>query len=506
MPNFHSKKHLRYSNLNVLHTYCSVPFRDVPKPSPYPFQATSSSICDFDLDILSYKTYLGKSSSRTPSKSNVDLFAYPQIRSFSFSSDPYRLYNSQSALPQAACRFCCSSCINPSRFFSAQNLSETMVHNEKSESKAMVVSGSGESRRNANEISLVTQIVEIIRSGGEDFRSNLSSMSSSLDSKRILMNTFKVLNQLRISGLDFFRTLVEMKPNLYRSGDVCSLIINNCGWLGDQEALLSLLQEFKLQSICLNQMAFEFLPPSEQGKDDLMESTRRVIGMLNKVGGSCLHSGVNALIEKFCFLNSFQMAKFVMETTDRTVRRYNILIRARCKRGQIEEAHATIEEMLEHGHLPETNTFNYLIGYLCKRDRMDEACQLLNRMKEKGPPPDSITLEAIIYHSAIRGRLDVAFRYLDLTVNLNIVPRPTTLSAILNALFRAEQHEKAYEYVNDMTAKFKTSSNTLYNLFAKLHLKKGDPVIAKNILNEMVKKGLMPKSSTCLICEASEEQ
>ncbi|VFQ66481.1 unnamed protein product [Cuscuta campestris] len=497
MPNFHSKKHLRYLNLNLFPAYyCSVPFRRLHKPYSFPIQAIPSAIRDLDLSIFSNKSYSGNSSSESPSK------FYPILQKLRLSSYSSRAPSKCSVDSFSTCRLFSPSYVSVSRCFSVQ-----YHHDKKTESLSTTAAEGEESKRNRNEIrnnvsNEAAQIIEIIRSDGEELSSKLSSVASSLDSKPIIMGTLNGLNRLRISGLSFFRILMETNPQLCRSGDICSLIINNCGCLGDYEAMISLLQEFKLQKICLNRMAFEFLPVSELDKDDPMESTRRVIDVLNKVGGSCRNSGISALIDRFCSLGSPQTAKFVMENTERTVRRYNILIRAMCKRGQIKEAHATIEEMRKLGCLPETNTYNYLIAYYCRHNRMSEVCTLLNAMKEKGFHPDAITLEAIICHSATRHHFGVAFQHLDLMVHLNIEPRPSTLSVLLNVLFDTNQHEKAYEFVNDMAARFRTSSNSLYNLLAKLHLRNGDPVIAKNILNEMVAKGLVPKHSIRLKCEA----
>lgn len=547
ISNLYYKTLLRYfSNPNLFSLYCSSPFPKTLKPSSNPFRTSHPTICDFDINELNNEPSLCSSSSEMPSKFNFDLHSllnkptffssssrppsncnfdsYPFLKNPSlFSSsysllsvsnfylDSYSLQNRKSISSLATCRFYNSRCIGLSRFFSVQPHDGTEIYNKSRESEILKIAKSGESRRNSNKNSYpafdeVTQIIEFIRSDGEDLRSKLSSVAPALDSKSILRNTFKVLNQLRISGLMFFRILLDMNPKLRKSGDVCSMIINNCGWLGDYEAMLSLLKEFKLENICLTQMAFEFLPVFEPNKNSLMESTRRVVDVLNKVGGSCRNSGVTSLIEKFCSLNSFQMAKFVIEITEMSVRRYNILIRARCKRGQIEEARAIIQEMVELGCHPDATAYNYLLAYLCKSNRMDEACNVFNEMKEKGFHPNAITFEALIFHSSIRGQLDVASQYLDWMVMRDIEPRRATHSAFLKALFQTNQREKAYKYVNDLSAKFNTSSNTLYNLLAELHLKNGDPMTAKNIINEMMEKDLMPNSSIYLQCEATNKE
>nr|GMD63838.1 pentatricopeptide repeat-containing protein At1g52640, mitochondrial-like [Ipomoea batatas] len=550
ISNLYYKGLLRYfSNPNLFFLYTSSPFSKTLKPSSNPFRTSrhTKTICNFDLDLLnnepsscSYSSemlskcnldlhsFLNKptvlsSSSRPPSNCNVDSYPFLKIPSLFSSSysllsvsnfyfDSYPLHNRQSiSSPTTTCWFYNSSCIGLSRCFSVQRHDGTMIHNKSRESENLKIAKSGESRRNSKNISYpafdeVTKIIEFIRSDGEDLRSKLSSVAPALDSRPIIRDTFKVLNQLRISGLMFFRILLEMNPKLSKSGDVCSMIINNCGWLGDYEVMLSLLEEFKLENICLTQMAFEFLPVFKPSKNSVMESTRRVVDVLNKVGGSCRNSGITALIEKFCSLNSFQMAKFVIQITEMSVSRYNILIRARCKRGQIEEARAIIQEMVELGFLPDATTHNYLLAYLCKNNRMDEACNVLNEMKEKGFHPNAITFEALIFHSSIRGQLDVAARYLDWMVMGNIEPRRATHSAFLKALFQTNQREKAYKYVNYLSAKFNTSSNMLYNLLAELHLKNGDPMTAKNIINEMMEKDLMPNSSIYFQCEATSKE
>ncbi|XP_019243333.1 PREDICTED: pentatricopeptide repeat-containing protein At3g60050-like [Nicotiana attenuata] len=335
------------------------------------------------------------------------------------------------------------------------------------------------------------EIIEILKGGGEDLTRRLSLVAPKLSFK-LIIEIFERVNEHRISGLKFFNWLRDSYPEFYRSAYVNSLIICNCGWLDDYKTMLSLLVEFKAEEICLTDKAFGFLTLCGSSKDSLMNSTRKVVDMLNEVGGSCRGSGVYGLIEMFCCLDLFDMATFVIEITERTASHYNILIRKRCKAGHIEEARAIINEMFEYGCSPNTNSYNYLLGTLCKNDKMEDVSIVLEEMRNKGLNLDAITYETLVYHSSSRGRVDIASEFLKLMVNENVEPRSTTHAAYLKVFLEAGEREKAYKYVIDMSAKYNHCVNVLYSLLVRLHQKKGDLMAAQNILNEMIDKGLKP--------------
>ncbi|XP_059285123.1 pentatricopeptide repeat-containing protein At1g09900-like [Lycium ferocissimum] len=339
--------------------------------------------------------------------------------------------------------------------------------------------------------SVILEVIETIKGGGEDLRHKLILAASKLSLNSVI-EIFDLLNEQRISGLKFFNWLRVSHPEFYRSAYVNSLIICNCGWLDDYKTMISLLEEFKAEKTCLTDKAFGFLTVVGSSKDSLINSTKKVVDMLNDVGGSCRGSGVYGLIEMFCCLDLFDMAAFVTEITERTASHYNILIRKRCRAGQIEEARAIIKEMSEFGCSPNTKSYNYLLGSLCKNDKMEYVNTVLEEMRNKGLNADAITFETLVYHSSSRGQVDFASKFLNLMVNMNVEPRSTTHVAFLKVLLEAGEREKANKYVIDMSAKYNHSVNTLYSLLVRLHRKKGDIMTAQNILNEMIDKGLKP--------------
>ncbi|CAI9117137.1 OLC1v1018479C1 [Oldenlandia corymbosa var. corymbosa] len=332
-----------------------------------------------------------------------------------------------------------------------------------------------------------TKIVEIIKSGNTDMESKLSFISVGLRVESV-REIFLFLNFHKINGLRFFRWLRCYNPKWHRSAEVCSHVICNCGCLGDFKTMKLLLHEFSAERICLDENAFRFLPLFHSSKDSLSKSVTRVVSLLGEVGGSCHKSGIWGLIEMFCSLESFEMARFVIEITGKKDAHINMLVRHRCKREHFEEAKSIIREMQD----PTVTSYNYLIGSLCKADKFVEASGLVGEMESKGVHPDDITFDILVHYSCNSGKLDIAKQWIDKMVNSGLCPRISTHGAMLKAFFRAELHQEARNYVIDSTVKFPHSSPIIYSVFADLHQGNGRLKDARDILVEMMAKGLRP--------------
>lgn len=334
-----------------------------------------------------------------------------------------------------------------------------------------------------------SKIIEIIKNGSKDndMETELSLVGSMLPIAAIKC-IFTVLNRQNISGLRFFRWIRNDNPSLRLSAEVCSLVINNCGFLGDYTSMETLLREFSSEKICLDENAFGFLPVLSTSQDSLVKSVREMIDLLEKVDGSCHNSGICALVEMFCNLDMFEMAKSVIEITGRHDSLYHILIRQRCKRGHYEEARGIIMEMT----VPTVKTYNYLLGCLCKNNRTAEAYRLVEEMTDKGIAADAITFEILIHSSCIQGKLDLTKKLLHKMAVSSIEPRLSTHVALLKAFMKAEQYEEAHNYVIESSVKYKQSSTEIYSLLADLHRTKGNLMAAQGIIVELMDKGLRP--------------
>lgn len=337
----------------------------------------------------------------------------------------------------------------------------------------------------------VSEIIDMIMKDGNDLESKLDSMNVSL-SVASITEIFRVLNCEKVSAFRFFGWIRGSRPELSCNSDVCSLVIDNCGWLDDYEAMLCVLSDVRMKQVHLTKMAFGFIPVLISNQASIMQSLRRVVDVLNEAGGSCRTSGVRALIEMLCVLGSFEMAKFVMEITERRTSYYNILIREKCRRCDFEGARDTIDEMRQVGCDMIVNAYNYLLSSLCKNDLDVEASEVLKEMQEKDCLPDALTFEIFIFYLCRLGKFDLASKFLDKMVSQGLEPRHSTHAALIKGYFNSHQYEEAYKYVVDSSVKYRRSSNSIYSLLASLHQKKGNGVIARNILFEMINKGIRP--------------
>ncbi|KAK1386856.1 Pentatricopeptide repeat [Heracleum sosnowskyi] len=337
----------------------------------------------------------------------------------------------------------------------------------------------------------VSEIVEVIRSGGSDLGLLLDSRSLNL-SGRLVVEIFRVLNYDRVPALHFFKWLQVRYPKLCYSSHVCSLMICNCGWLEDYETMIVMLKGFRVKRVCLDDKAFEFLPVLTSSQASIKDTIRRVLDALVEVGGSCCGSGICSLIKMLCSKDSFELAEFVIEITGKNVSHYNIIVGEKCRKCLVGEVHGLLEEMRGFGCIPNISTYNYLLSNLCTTGRMSEACRLVKLMQESGTTPDALSFDILIQYSCKTGKLDIAHQFYNQIVHRGIKPRIQTHVAFVKSYFSAGNCDEALKYVHDLDDQHLQSSNMLYSLVAYLHLKKGHLIVAQSILNQMMDKGLKP--------------
>ncbi|KAK2974101.1 hypothetical protein RJ640_020457 [Escallonia rubra] len=337
----------------------------------------------------------------------------------------------------------------------------------------------------------ISEIIEVVRSDDSNLNSKLDLVGLNL-SVRSINEVFRLLNSERIRAFRFFEWVRGAYPKLYFNCDVCSMMIDNCGRVDEYALMKLLLKEFTAKHVCLSEKAFGFLPVLGSSKGSLMDSIRVMIQELNEAGGSCRKSGIRSLIKMLCTVESFEMAKFVMEITERNLSYYNVFIRERCRICHFQEVYALLEEMRGACCEPDAKTYNSILGSLLESGKTAEACSLLEDMLQNGTAPDTGTFEIFIFHLCRVGRSDEARQFLRRMVSSGLEPGHTTHTAFVRGLFIAGQYEEAHKYVRDSNVKCIRSRKTAYSLLAELHLKGGNLCVASSILVEMMDKGLKP--------------
>ncbi|RWR72379.1 pentatricopeptide repeat-containing-like protein [Cinnamomum micranthum f. kanehirae] len=161
-------------------------------------------------------------------------------------------------------------------------------------------------------------------------------------------------------------------------------------------------------------------------------------------------------------MNSFDGAMFVVEETARTASYYNVLVAAKCRNGDFQDALDLYDERRRFGCDPNTKSYNYLLGSL------------------------------FIVHACRLGSMDFAIEFLYHMMSVGLEPRLTTHAAFIKGYFWSGQVGHAHKYVVDMSSKDKYSANMNYSLLASLFHKSGRVVEARDVLIEMIEKGIKP--------------
>ncbi|KAJ8632794.1 hypothetical protein MRB53_026130 [Persea americana] len=337
----------------------------------------------------------------------------------------------------------------------------------------------------------IEEIIELIKRGDTDMELKLNQVHPDL-SIAFVSKIIGILNDRCVSALRFLDWVQKAQTDLIPDSEIYNLIIDNTGRMKDYESMFIVLSKLSMKRHCLTEKAFGFLTVCSAAGDGIMDSVERVVETLNRVRGSCHSSGIYALIKTLCVMNSFDGAMFVMEETARKTSYYNVLVAAKCRNGDFQDALDLFDEMRRFGCDPNTKSYNYLLGSLCNKGRITEVCELIEAMERLGYLPDSVTFEIVIVHACRLGSMDFAIEFLYHMMSVGLTPRLTTHAAFIKGYFGSGQVGDAHKYVVDMSSKDKYSANMNYSLLASLFHKSGRVVEARDVLIEMIEKGMKP--------------
>lgn len=338
------------------------------------------------------------------------------------------------------------------------------------------------------------QIIALIREDVDELGSKLNSMNVSLSDASVV-DIFQILASEKVSALQFFDFLKGSDPELCCDPDIGSLFINNCGLLGNYEAMVPVLSGFSHRRVFLGMKAFGFLLDLGLDKASSMECVRKVMAVFNKVGGMYQSCGVQLLIEMFGLSGSFEIAEFVIRTAGRKVKHYHVLMRILCKSGDCKRVSDLVKEMKRSGCDMDVSTYNLLLSCLCKNGKIDEAWQLLEAMEKKYGLTNAHSFDILINFLCKRRQFDSVLKLLDKMFLKGIEPSILTHAAIIKSYFESGKYEEAHEYVIGSANRLSYSSNANYGLLATLQLKNGNVLLACKVLSEMMDKGLKPNFS-----------
>ncbi|MBA0699595.1 hypothetical protein Goari_001212 [Gossypium aridum] len=172
---------------------------------------------------------------------------------------------------------------------------------------------------------------------------------------------------------------------------------------------------------------------------------------------------------------------------------YNILIRACCLNGCLDDAWNLFDEMQRKGVKPDQVTFGTLINELCVELKIKEAFKLKNDMvKIHKVSPNTRLYEGMITGLCSIGELTWAFRLKDEMITNNMKPNSAIYNTLISGLFNVGRQDEACRVFEEMELNGIKPDTTTYNVMINEFCKVKDFGSAYRVLKEMPDKGCKP--------------
>ncbi|KAH7528782.1 hypothetical protein FEM48_Zijuj05G0108800 [Ziziphus jujuba var. spinosa] len=205
----------------------------------------------------------------------------------------------------------------------------------------------------------------------------------------------------------------------------------------------------------------------------------------------------NSLLDALCKCSELQKVREIFMDIENYVYpdacTYNILIKACCTNGSLDDAWVVFDEMRSKGFCPNVVTFGNLIYGLCTDLKLKEAFNLKEDMtRVYGVKPN-----AFVYTSLIKGLckiddLSLAFKLKEEMVNNKIKLDSAVYSTLIGALFKVGRKDEVSGILEEMTVNGCEPDTVTYNAMINGFCKEKDFEAAYGVLDEMVKKNCKP--------------
>jgi pentatricopeptide repeat protein len=211
---------------------------------------------------------------------------------------------------------------------------------------------------------------------------------------------------------------------------------------------------------------------------------------------------VNMMMRANCVLGRVEDAAQLLNEMpgwgfSRTAASFNTLIAAYCHdSGGMETALRLKERMEREGLVPNEVTYNTIVHGLCKEGRMRQASRVVNEMRLKGVTPNTITFNTLIHGYVTLGDNEAAMRMHEEMVEARVGADMVTYNALILGLCNEGKTRKAGKLVQELcAAKLEPNASTFSALIIG-QCKKQNSERAVDLLNAMKKAGFQPNYYT----------
>ncbi|CAM8979368.1 unnamed protein product [Rhodiola kirilowii] len=302
--------------------------------------------------------------------------------------------------------------------------------------------------------------------------------------------------QIPISAL-VFKT--GSKLGSYKSGDLTFYsLIDKYAALGDFESLETLIGRMRSERRVFQEKSFIIIFKA-YGRAHLPD---RAVELFHRMSEEfqCVptvrsfNSVLNVLIIEGLFQHALEFHSYVVRTynTPPNVLTYNLLLKALCKLGSIDQAIGLFREMPIRGCHPDAFTYATLMDGLCKKDRIEEAMSLLDEMQVEGCFPNSVTFNILISGLCKKGDLSRAAKFVDNMLLKGITPNEVTYNTLLHGLCMKGQGSRRVNLLISMEERGHLANEHMYSSLLSGLFKEGRSEDALRIWKKMLENGCKP--------------
>ncbi|XP_030549830.2 putative pentatricopeptide repeat-containing protein At1g53330 isoform X1 [Rhodamnia argentea] len=171
----------------------------------------------------------------------------------------------------------------------------------------------------------------------------------------------------------------------------------------------------------------------------------------------------------------------------------NILIKALCGSGRLEDAREVLDEMPQRGIRPDEVTFLTLINGLCLNSMLEEAFKLKDDMvRVHGIRPDARLYASLIKGTCKVGDVNMAFGLKEEMLRERIKVDAAIYSTLIHALFEVGMTGEVSKLLEEMRENGCKPDTVTYNVLISGSCKKKDFDKAYRLLHAMAENGCKP--------------
>ncbi|CAN6476417.1 unnamed protein product [Victoria cruziana] len=368
-------------------------------------------------------------------------------------------------------------------------------------------------------IDALCKIGEVEKAAGFLHKMFISGLRPSLVTYSVVMRGLCQKGKLN-QAFDLFRKMEEFG---LKADEACytTLMVGSCR-NGDLDQVFCLLEEMKLKRVPVTLVTYnvvmnglskigkteradEFLKRIESGdvftysilldgycKEKNVKGVLGAMQKLNRAGVTLDLVACNVLIKALCMVGRLEEAGNIFKklpsmglVADSIT--YCVLIDGFCKGRWIYEAVKTFNDYRHSIKTPATTNYNCMIGGLCREGMLPLVVQIFAELVKKGIGPDTVTYMLLIKAHWRKGRTEDSFRILQCMRDLNIEEQTFVCNSMIIWFHKQGLFREAFEVCQIMIRKcFHINKNNYYSLIKGL-MRNNDHRNVQRLLNRFLK-------------------